>query len=99
MTIPAFLLLLSFPFTRLSQSRILSGFVHSVARAAFGIYILHLFIARLLEMYFRMAVDFTPLPLSVHFPLKLVLTFILSYIATLLLSKIPYCRRLVGYTS
>lgn len=98
MAIPAFLLLLNFPFTYLKANPKLNSLIQSIARASFGIYILHLFILRIFEIYFHLAVDFTKYPLLLVILLKITLGFGISYGITVILSKIPTVRYIVGYT-
>jgi len=97
MSISAFLLLLHAKFDKLKNNVIVSKVVYSIARAVFGIYIVHLAVARFLEMQFHLAIDFTSLPILLFLPVRLFSVFILSYLLVLILSKIPLVRQIVGY--
>lgn len=97
MSISAFLLLLNLKYEKLKKNIAISKLVNSIARASFGIYIVHPFIGRFLEIQFHLAVDFSPLPISIIIFAKLILVFIISYLFTLFFSKIPILRLTLGF--
>jgi len=96
MSISAFLLLLNLRYTWLKNSILSSSLVHSIARASFGIYIIHPFVARFLEMQFHLAVDFSPLPLPVIIFSRLILVLFISYLITILLLRTPIVKLVFG---
>lgn len=96
MAIAAFLLLLNSSYTYLRKNTFLEKLIPSLAKASFGIYLIHPLVARELEIQFHLAVDFNSLPLLVILFLRLILVCAISYGITLLLLKIPYLRMLIG---
>ena len=96
MSISAFLLLLNTPFEFLKKFAISSNLIHSLARASFGIYLVHPFVARFLEMQFRLAIDFSPYPIYITIFLRLFLVLLISYLITIVLSRIPLIKLLFG---
>jgi surface polysaccharide O-acyltransferase-like enzyme len=96
MSLCAFLLLLQFKLHRLKENFLGSKIVKSLAKASFGIYLIHPVIGRLLEMQFHLAIDFSPLPIGMIILLKFTLVLLLSYISVLVLSKIPVIKFIFG---
>lgn len=96
MSIAAFLLLMRFDYRLILKNSLFVNIIKSIAGASFGIYLMHPFIGRYLEMQFHLAVDFSSLPIPILISLKLFLTFAISYIATLIILKIPYVKLIVG---
>lgn len=68
--------------------------VFSVARASFGIYLLHTFFIDILYIHFRIFDHAGPGWL--HVILKWITVFVLSYLSTILLTKIPILKRTFG---
>jgi len=77
MSVFAFLLLMKFQYEKLKSISIFSNLIKSIAKASFGIYLIHPFIARFLEMQFQLAVDFSALPILAIISLRLVLVFVI----------------------
>lgn len=98
MSIALFLFLLNQKFGRLKQNIAVSKLVFSLARASFGIYIVHPFIARFLEIQFHLAVDFSSWPIFAIIFVKLFSVLIFSYLFTVLFSKIPILKLTLGFS-
>lgn len=96
MSLSAFLLLLKPKYENLKKNILANNLVQSVARASFGIYIIHAFVARFLEMQFHLAIDFSPLPIPVIIISRLILVLSISYLITILFLKIPVLKLLFG---
>lgn len=96
MSLCVFTLLFHASYEWMQNNKIVTKIVVSIARASFGIYLVHPFINRFLEMQFRFAVDISPLPIAVIITLKLFLVFIFSYLLTVFCSQIPMVRRIFG---
>lgn len=96
MSLSAFLLLFNLKYQALKKNVLTSKLVHSVATASFGIYVIHPFVARFLEVQFHLAVDFSSLPIPVIIFSRLFIVLVFSYIITIALSKIPIVKYVMG---
>lgn len=94
MSFCAFLFILPHQFQKLQGNPITSQLIKSIAQVSLGIYLSHLFIGRLLEIKYFLAIDFTTLPIYIYLLLKLFLTFGFSYLISLIFSKIPFLKLL-----
>ena len=96
MSLCGFLLLLGGSYGYIKRNIIVSRFIKSFAAMSFGIYLIHPFVARFLEMQFNLAVDFSPLPLGIIVFLRLFLVLMISYIITFIGVKIPLIKYVFG---
>lgn len=97
MSIAVFILLFNFEYSKLTNNIYLKKIIGSLAKMSFGIYVFHLFISRFLEIKYALAIDFTNLPMIIYFPLKFILIFLISYMVTLVISKIPIIKIILGF--
>ena len=96
MSLCAFLLLLHFQYERLKKYPLAVKIVQSIAKASFGIYLIHPVVARFLEMLFHLAVDFSPLPIFIILILRLCLVFIISFVVVAIARKVPVVKLVFG---
>lgn len=96
MSLCAFLLLLNHGYENIKKSIFASRLIHSVAKASFGIYLIQPAVARFLEIQFHLAVDFNSFPIFVIIVSKLFLVFAISYVVTVILSRIPLVKLVFG---
>lgn len=99
MSLSIFVFLFHSSYEWIKRSSVATTVIVTIARASFGIYLVHPFINRFLEMQFRLAVDISPLPIAVIITLKFFLVFVLSYLLTLFCSQIPMVRRIFGVSN
>lgn len=93
MSLCAFVLLLHFPYDFI-KNIVLHNLIHSVAKASFGIYLIHLIILHILDYKLHLFDHLSILWVLVF--VKWLTVFIVSYIATLLFLRIPIIRKLFG---
>lgn len=96
MSICAFILLFNMKYENLTKNKYITSAVKSIAAASFGIYIIHPFVARFLEVHFQLAVDFSTLPMPLIITLRLILVFLISYLIAFLIIKTPIIKALLG---
>ncbi len=96
MSLCAFILLFYANYQRIQNYAWITNSIQSIARAAFGIYLIQPFVARFLEMQFHLAIDFSPLPLAELIFLKLILVFGISYVITTIGRRIPVVKMVFG---
>lgn len=96
MSLCAFLILLRIQYKFVIKSAIFSTFVKSLAKCTFGIYLIHPVVARILEIQFHLAVDFSSLSLGTVILLKFILVFAVSYLITLIACRIPIIKFIFG---
>lgn len=95
MSITAFLLLFNAKFQSLKNT-VLEKVVYSIARASFGIYLVHLFVVNFWDNYLLWNVDNTTLPLWIYALLKWICVFVISYLISVIIRKIPRLRKVFG---
>lgn len=96
MSVSAFLILLNLKYENIKKNILTNKFIHSMAKTSFGIYIIHPFVARYLEMKFQLAIDLSTLPIPVIILSRLILVLTISYIITIIFLKTPIIRRVFG---
>jgi len=95
MAVSAFALMMHFDFEKLIGGK-LRKLIYSVARTSIGIYILHIFFLDVLDSKLKL---FDPLaPAWLYVIIKLTVIFTISYLASILLMKIPLIKRTFGET-
>lgn len=91
MTFPVFLFLMHHKFTRLGRWK---NVIHSIARASFGIYLIHLIVVKIFQVTIPLYTYVKPLWLFVF--VNWFVVFLVSYLLTLGLMKIPRVRVIIG---
>lgn len=95
MTIPAFAILFNGGYKWL-QKNFLSKIIYNISRASYGIYLTHLIFVSIWDGNLKWTVDNTTLPLWLFVIVKWFGIFTVSYVASVLISKIPVVKRLIG---
>lgn len=70
--------------------------IYDLARASFGIYLIHLFIVSIWDNWLRLTVDNTSLPLFAYLIVKFLGVFIISYLIIVFVKKVPILKKLIG---
>ena len=88
-------------FYLISHSRISSHcywrpIITSIARASLGIYLIHLIVINLVDKYLGLYLDYGHTRLWWYGSYKLALVFSLSYLATMVIIKLPLVKALIG---
>jgi surface polysaccharide O-acyltransferase-like enzyme len=92
MALPAFMLLLHFKYHFLNTKYIAAA-IRSLAKASFGIYLIHLFILYVLNHY-KLFDHISPIWLSIL--IKWLTILLLSYLFTVIFMRIPVVNRVFG---
>lgn len=93
MSICAFALLMHIKFEKIIKGK-LKQLVYSLARASIGIYILHIFFLDILDSKLKV---FDPIaPAWLYVLIKFGVIFLVSYLAALILMRIPIIKRTLG---
>jgi len=95
MSITAFALLFDADY-KFIKNTIWEKIVFNIARASFGIYLVHLLIVDIWDWVFKLTVDHTQLPLWLYILERFSGIFIISYIVVLIIRKIPILRKVIG---
>lgn len=93
MSVSIFAILMSIDFKKFLGEK-LQRFTYSIARASLGIYVLHIFLIDVLEYKVHLFSWITPLWL--YLIVKLIVIFLLSYLLTLVIMRIPVLRKTIG---
>lgn len=70
--------------------------IYAIARASFGIYLVHLFVVNIWDNWLKWDVDNTRMPLWSYVLVKWFGVFVVSYLLTVAIKKISIVRRLIG---
>lgn len=97
MSICVFLLLLNNTYENIKKNTVSYKLIGSIARASFGIYLIHPAVTRFLEMRFNLIIDFNSSP-TFLIVTKLFFVLILSYLITIFFRQIPIIKILIGET-
>lgn len=95
MSAAAFVLLFNLDYKFL-KNEFLRKQIYNLARASFGIYLIHLFIVNAWDKKLFWDVDNTSLPLWLYIIVKFLGVFIISYLLTVIIDKIPIVRYVIG---
>jgi surface polysaccharide O-acyltransferase-like enzyme len=95
MSLCAFLLLLHFQYNKIKNT-VVGKLIYSIARASFGIYLVHLLIVQFIEIDLHLTVDQTHMPLLVYVFISWLLVFLISYAISLVIAKIPVLKWAIG---
>lgn len=95
MSLTAFALLFTFDY-KFIKNTILERIIYKVARASFGIYLVNLLVVNVGDRWLHLDVDSIRIPLWSYVISKLVAVFVISYILTVILVKIPVIKRVMG---
>lgn len=93
----AFVLLLNLPsFVGVAQNEKLVRFTKLLAATSFGVYLIHPWIFDITNRYLLALADFSSLPTLVFLVLKTAFIFVISFILTLILTRLPLAKELVS---
>ena len=82
---------------RLLQKRLISQFILSVSRASYGMYLVHmLFLRQYIRPFFK-TLNFNSTNMVIACFITFVGLFLVSWIITVILGKIPYINKISGY--
>ncbi len=98
MAVPAFALLFDANYKAI-RNTIWEKIIFSIARASFGIYLVHLLFVFILDVWdwgLNWTVDETRLPLWLYILVKLLGVFTVSYILVLGIRKVPILKKTIG---
>ena len=95
MSVAAFALLFK-PNLKSIKNKLLEKIVYLIARASFGIYLVHLFIVTIWDRWLKWDVDNTSLPLWAYVIVKWLGVFVISFILAIVIRKTRFIRRLFG---
>lgn len=95
MSLSAFVLLLHFRYLAIKDT-LIGKLVTSIARASFGIYLVHLIIVDYIETDLHLTVDHAHMPLLLYLLGTWLITFIVSYLISWLILKISVLKWLLG---
>jgi len=95
MTVVAFALLFHTNY-QFMKNTFLEKIVYRIARASFGIYLVHLFIVNIWDFWLKWNVDNSRIPLWSFVLIKWLAVFVVSYIFTVIIKKIPVIKRIIG---
>ncbi len=93
LSISIFSLLMNTDFKKIIGNKI-QPIIYSIARVSLGIYVLHMFLLDILDSKLQLFIAITPAWL--YLLTKLSVIFILSYIASLIMMRIPILKRTLG---
>jgi surface polysaccharide O-acyltransferase-like enzyme len=101
MSVPAFFVLskINYSFILNGQAPLIKIFkklIYQIARASFGIYLTHLFFVNIWDYELNWTVDAVHIPLWAYILIKWAAVFVVSFLFSLLLKKIPLVRKLIG---
>ena len=95
MSLTAFVFLVNFDYKSIKNT-IWEKIIYAVARASFGIYLVNLFVVNFWDKWLHLDVDSIRVPLWTYVIVKLVSVFVLSFLLTILLKKIPIIKKVMG---
>lgn len=79
------------------ENNIVNGFILSVSKASYGMYLVHmLFLRQYIRPYFK-TIELSNTDTAIAFFATFVGLFLISWIITLILGKIPYVNKISGY--
>jgi fucose 4-O-acetylase-like acetyltransferase len=79
---------------RISRIKLLKNLVFSIARNSLGIFVLHIFFIDVLDRKLNL---FTYIaPAWFYLLIKFIVIFVISYLASLVIMRIPYVRKVLG---
>lgn len=79
------------------ETKIINGFILSVSRASYGMYLVHmLFLRQYIRPYFE-TLELSSTNMFIAFLVTFIGVFLVSWIITVILGKIPYVNKISGY--
>lgn len=91
-TIAIFLFIKS-KFENIKFSKLCGNIITSISKCSFGIYFIHVFMIRFINNYFGLSWNtFNPI---ISVPIICILVFLLSYIVSLIISKMPILKKYI----
>lgn len=77
-------------------NRFFEKIIQSIAKASFGIYLIHLIIINVMDKYFGLYLDFQTGKLSFYGLKKMLVVFLISWLATAIIRRISLLRVIIG---
>jgi hypothetical protein len=94
MSVAAFIIIMHSRLELILKVKKLKMLVYSIARASLGIFVLHIFFLDVLDRQLNLFIWITPAWL--YLTVKVLTVFAVSYLATIILIKIPLLKRVFG---
>jgi len=98
MSLSIFVILFRQKFTFLKNKHNVKKVIHSIARSSFGIFLIHILIIEMVDIKFNININSYPHSFSLlsFFFFRFIIVFVLSYLFTILVSRLPLIKRLIG---
>lgn len=97
MSLSAFMLLFNFKYTYLKNT-IFQKIIYQISRASFGIYLVNLSVVAFWDKGLNLDVDNVKIPLWSYIILKFFVVFLISYLLSTIIRKMPIIKRTIGET-
>jgi len=95
MSLTAFVLLFNFNY-KFIKNTFWEKIIYDISRNSFGIYLVNLFVVNFWDITLHLNVDSVRIPIWSYVIIKLVGVFVISYILSIILRKIPLFNRVMG---